>query len=46
MHVSKYLTEFCTGCGLCHSLYGIEMNKDELGFIQPEINRGGDKSVS
>lgn len=30
--------EYCTGCGLCHSLYNIELNTDEKEFLCPDIS--------
>lgn len=33
----KYI-ELCTGCGLCASVKGIELQKDEKGFLRPSNN--------
>lgn len=30
--------EYCTGCGLCHSVYGVELVPDEKDFLSPEIS--------
>lgn len=34
----KYGT-YCTGCGLCHSMAGIEMKKSASGFLTPNLER-------
>lgn len=34
----KRYTEFCTGCGLCHSVDGVSFKKDERGFNQPKLH--------
>lgn len=26
---------YCTGCGLCHSVYDVEMERDQLGYLKP-----------
>lgn len=31
--------EYCTGCGLCHSVYGVELISDEKDFLCPEISK-------
>lgn len=31
--------EYCTGCGLCHSAYGVELVSDEKDFLCPEISK-------
>ena len=31
--------EYCTGCGLCHSAYGVELIQDEKDFLCPEITK-------
>lgn len=33
----EYITLFCTGCGLCHSVLGVELKADDKGFIVPII---------
>ena len=30
-------TEYCTGCGLCHSVWGVEFQVDEKGFKYPNL---------
>lgn len=35
MKKNQYILDFCTGCGLCHSLYGVELKKTEKGFVVP-----------
>ena len=32
------LKEYCTGCGLCHSLRGVQFEQDERGFNMPCLN--------
>lgn len=34
----KVCTDYCTGCGLCHSVSGVSFKNDEKGFKCPEIN--------
>ena len=41
MRKEQYIQSCCTGCGLCHAVYGTEISKDEKGFIRPENIRGG-----
>lgn len=38
--------EFCTGCGLCHSAYGIELQKDGNGYLYPVSYEGKQKELS
>ena len=40
MRKEQYIQSCCTGCGLCHAVYGTEISKDEKGFIRPENIRG------
>lgn len=35
MNSIKYTTEFCTACGLCHSVNNIRFNNDNKGFPTP-----------
>ena len=38
MKKSKALCEeYCTGCGLCHSLYEIPLHMNDDGFLMPQI---------
>ena len=30
--ISNYINAYCTGCGLCHSIIGAKISKDEKGF--------------
>lgn len=41
-NIIKLCTEFCTGCGLCHSVAGVPFSTDEKGFKYPELS---DKEV-
>lgn len=41
MKKEQYIKSCCTGCGLCHSVNGIEMIKDEKGFMKPQNVGGG-----
>lgn len=41
MKKEQYLKFCCTGCGLCHSVYGTEISKDGKGFMRPEKISGG-----
>lgn len=42
----KYIHDYCTGCGLCKSLYGIELKEDVDGFAYPdEVEINGEKLV-
>ena len=34
----EYIERFCTGCGLCHSLYGINFSYNEKGFPVAQID--------
>lgn len=36
-NMGKLYKEYCTGCGLCHSLYGVKFQMSESGFLEPEI---------
>lgn len=29
---SKYIKTYCSGCGLCHTMYGCELKEDKKGF--------------
>ena len=31
----KEYIEYCTGCGLCHSVKGIKLKKNQKGFLRP-----------
>lgn len=31
--------KYCTGCGLCHSVYGVKLVSDEKDFLCPEISK-------
>lgn len=33
----KICTEYCTGCGLCHSVANVDFKSDEKGFKYPEL---------
>jgi coenzyme F420 hydrogenase subunit beta len=33
----KICSEYCTGCGLCHSVAGVNFTTDEKGFKYPEL---------
>lgn len=35
--VRKY-KDFCTGCGLCHSIRNIELKNDEKGYLVPKLS--------
>ena len=35
MKKNQCILDFCTGCGLCHSIYGVELKKTEKGFVVP-----------
>ena len=35
----KVCTEFCTGCGLCHSVTNVDFKTDEKGFKYPELRK-------
>ena len=37
MNKQKYISEYCTGCGLCESMKKAEMYEDEKGF--PRVRR-------
>ena len=37
MNKQKYISEYCTGCGLCESMKKAEMFEDEKGF--PRVRR-------
>ena len=30
--------EYCTGCGLCHSVYGVKFIEDLRGFEYPDLH--------
>ena len=30
--------DYCTGCGLCHSVYGTKLEEDSSGFLVPLVN--------
>lgn len=46
MRKSKKLCEqYCTGCGLCHSLYDVHMCMNDAGFLMPQIAKDDDKTV-
>ena len=32
----QYISDFCTGCGLCHSVCGVELENTEKGFFMPK----------
>lgn len=34
----KICTDYCTGCGLCHSVSGVAFKTDEKGFKFPELS--------
>lgn len=34
----KLCTNYCTGCGLCHSVADVPFNTDEKGFVYPELS--------
>lgn len=36
--LTKICTEFCTGCGLCHSVSDVKFSTDEKGFVYPELS--------
>lgn len=36
MHKYRDILDFCTGCGLCHSAYGVNLIKTAKGFVKPE----------
>lgn len=36
MKKKQCISDFCTGCGLCHSVYGVELKNTEKGFLVPE----------
>lgn len=35
MSKNQCYLDFCTGCGLCHSICGVELKKTEKGFLVP-----------
>lgn len=35
---NKLCQEYCTGCGLCHSLYDVPMVMNEQGFMEPAMH--------
>ena len=37
-NIIKVCTEFCTGCGLCHSLSDVQFESDEKGFLCPKLS--------
>lgn len=41
MRKEQYIKSCCTGCGLCHSVNGAKMIRDEKGFMRPQNIRGG-----
>lgn len=36
--ILKVCTEYCTGCGLCHSVSGVSFTTDEKGFKYPALS--------
>lgn len=36
MNREKYIKDCCMGCGLCHSVDNIRLQKDKKGFVKPQ----------
>jgi len=36
MKENVIIRDYCSGCGLCHSVYGVELSKNEKGFYFPQ----------
>lgn len=39
----NYYKEYCTGCGLCHSVVGVTFSHDERGYNIPNLDRKSDE---
>lgn len=39
----KYIETYCSGCGLCHSMFGCELKEDIKGF--PTVENGENKGL-
>lgn len=42
MKKNEYINEYCTGCGLCHSIKGIPLVRDDRGFPNVKLTEKED----